>query len=49
MDHRRQAAFGMVERLEDAPHAVERQVDQLRMKLQQARNDGIDLAHDAPA
>ena len=49
VDHRWQAAFGMVERIEDAPHAVERQVDQLRMKLQEARNDGIDLVHDAPA
>jgi hypothetical protein len=49
VDHRRQAPLGMIERLQDAPHAVERQVDQLRMKLQQAPNDGIDLAHDAPA
>ena len=42
-------ATNVVERLEDAPHAVERQVDALRVKRQQACDDGINLAHDAPA
>ena len=45
MDHRRQPALGMAERIEDAPHAAERQVDALGMQREQARQDRVDVGH----
>ena len=39
MDHRRQTAFGMTERREQALDAAERQIDPLRMQRQQPRLD----------
>ena len=45
MDDRRQAPLGVIERIEDAPHAVERKIDPLGMKRAQPLNDGIDGSH----
>jgi hypothetical protein len=45
VDHRRQLALGMAERIENAPHAVERQVDALGMQREQAREDRVDVGH----
>ena len=39
VDHGRNAAFGVAERIEDAPDAVERQVDALGMQRQQPREN----------
>ena len=47
MDDRRQPPLRMAERVEHAPHPVERQVDALGMQRQQPRHDGIDRGHDA--
>ena len=44
MDDRRQLALGMVERGQNPPHAIERQIDQLGMQRGEPRDDGIDLA-----
>ena len=32
----------MAERVEDAPHAIERKIDQLGMQRKQPRDDGVD-------
>src|SRR5690606_38681341 len=49
-DHRRQAALGMAERGEQAPDALQRQVDDLGMELRQARQDGVGgRRHAAPS
>src|SRR5215467_2555258 len=47
MDDPRQFLLRMAERSKQAPHPIERQVDPLRMKREQARHDGIDQVHDA--
>ena len=41
MDHWRQAALGVAERVKDAPHAIEREIDQPWVQPQEARDDGI--------
>ncbi len=45
VDDRRQAPLRMAERSENAPHALEREIDPLGMQRQEPRDDGIDLAH----
>ena len=35
----------MAERVENAPHPIERKIDQLGMQLRESRNDGIDRGH----
>ncbi len=45
MDHRRQLALGMTERIENAPHPIERKIDQLGMQGREPRDDGIDGGH----
>ena len=40
MDHRRQSAFGMAERGEQAPHPVEREIDAFGMQRGEPRNEG---------
>src|SRR5262249_54278069 len=45
MDHRREVPLGMIEAFENPPHAIERQVDLLGMKLEQSRENGIDRRH----
>jgi hypothetical protein len=36
---------GMIERREDAPHPIEREIDQLGMQRQKPRDDGINFGH----
>src|SRR3954453_16504303 len=45
MNDRRHVSFGVAERLKDAPHAIERKVDQLGVETKQPCNDGIDGIH----
>ena len=45
MDDRRQLAFRVAERFEQAPHAVERQVDPLGVERQEPRQDRIYMGH----
>ncbi len=45
VEHRRQALFWMVERRENAPHALERKIDPLGMQRQEPCDDGVDLIH----
>ncbi len=45
MDDRRQLALGMAERFEQAPHAVERQVDPLGVERQEPRQDRVYMGH----
>jgi hypothetical protein len=47
MDHRRQALMRIAKRGEQTRNAVEREIDQLRMELQQSRENRID-AQDVP-
>ncbi len=46
VDHRRQLAFGMIERGKQALHAIERQIDALGMQRGQPRDDGVDGGHE---
>ena len=41
MNDRRQTPLRMVERVENAPHAVERKIDPLRMQREQPLDNGI--------
>ena len=45
MNRGRQLLLGMPERAENAPHPIERKIDQLRMQRRETRNDGIDRGH----
>ncbi len=49
MDHRRQALLRIAEALEQAQYAAEREVDQLGMQRQEARQQQVGCAHAAPA
>ena len=46
MNDRRQFAFRMIELLQDAPHPIERQVDQLGVQRGEARQCCVDRGHD---
>ena len=46
VDHRRQLPLRMAERVENAPHPIERKIDQLWMQRGQPRDDGVDRGHE---
>src|SRR6476646_11191491 len=49
MNHRWQFFLGMIERNEQALHAIERQVDAPGMQRRQTCNDGVDGSHELVA
>jgi hypothetical protein len=46
VDHRRELALGMAERVQNAPHPTERKVYALGVQREQPRQDCVDLRHE---